>query len=281
MSNALRPSEGDALDAWRALVLADREQVSRIREPEPPTDHYAETAARFRAGVRAVPELESLVALAHPDDVWLDIGAGGGRIAIPLANAVQRVIAVEPSPAMREQLSASARDARVENIEVRSTRWPDPSWDTPVSVALSAHSLYDIEDVGPFLDAMERHASRLCVVVLRPWARGAHLADLFEAVHGEPMCTLPALREFVSVLGARGRTYEVRMSPAASSPRAAATQDPFIEVRRLLWLASGSEKDERMQELVGAWWAREHGIHVPVPPAGIGIVSWQPPNAAS
>ena len=37
-------------------------------------------------------------------DTVLDIGAGTGRIAIPLANKNLKVICVEPSPAMRDQI---------------------------------------------------------------------------------------------------------------------------------------------------------------------------------
>ncbi|MGE3857499.1 MAG: class I SAM-dependent methyltransferase [Dehalococcoidia bacterium] len=276
MTNPLRPSREAALEAWRALVAADAEQVPRVREPEPPRDYYQPTAAHFRAGVRATPELPALLQLAQPEDTWLDIGAGGGRLAVPLAAHVARVVAVEPSPAMRETLDAALAEAARTNVEVHDRRWPDPAWDAPVDVAMAAHSLYDIAEIDAFLDAMERHARRLCVALLRPWARGTALAALFEAVHGEPMQTLPGLREFVALVAARGCAPEVRLAPtepeAAVRPRDAA----FTEARRLLWLAEGSAKEQRMRALMEEWWGTPEGIAVPRGPAHIGVVSWEP-----
>ncbi len=274
--NPLRPSASEALAAWAALVTADAEQVPRVREPEPPADHYVHTAAHFRAGVRPTPELDALRALAQPSDVWLDIGAGGGRLAIPLARVTHQVVALEPSPAMREQLIGAAEEAGIENVAVRDVRWPDSAWTEPVDVALAAHSLYDIGAIEPFLDAMERHARRLCVALLHPWARGTHLAPLFEAVHGEPMATLPAMREFVALLAARGCTTEVRAAPVPQGPASTPRDVAFEEARRLLWLRAGSPKDQRMRQLMDDWWGEPEGIRVPSAPPYVGVVSWQP-----
>lgn len=276
--NPLRPTEAEALEAWRALVAADAEQVPRLREPEPPRDHYADTAARFRAGVRPAPELPVLLDLAQPEDTWLDIGAGGGRLAVPLAAHVARVVAVEPSPSMRASLAEAVAEAGLTNIDVRDARWPDAAWDEPADVAMAAHSLYDIGDIAPFLDGMERAARRQCVALLRPWARGTALAALFEAVHGEPMHTLPGLREFVALVGARGRDLEVRLAATEPEPTVRPRDAAFAEARRLLWLADGTAKEQRMRTLMEQWWGRPEGIAVPQAPSYIGVVSWRAPG---
>ena len=163
--NVLRPTEAEALAAWAALVDADAAQVARVREPEPPADHYGNMAHRFRPGREPSPELPVLLRLAQPEDQWLDIGAGGGRFAVPLAAHIARLLAVEPSEAMRQTLVAAAGEAGHTNIEVDPRRWPVEGWTTRVDVALAAHSMYDISAIGPFLDAMDRHAARLCVAV--------------------------------------------------------------------------------------------------------------------
>jgi len=276
--NVLRPSEAEALDAWAALVAADAEQVARVREPEPPADHYATVAARFRPGGFESLEWPVLDALVAPGETVLDIGAGGGRFAIPLAQKGCRVIAIEPSAAMRATLTQAAEEAGVA-VEVHDLRWPVEGWAEDVDVSLAAHALYDIAAVGPFLDAMERHSRRLCIAMFGQFGRGANLAALFEAVHGEPMATLPALKEFVALLGARNRRYEVRTVSSGRETEQMDREQAFEMARRMLWLAPGSAKDLRMRELVEAWWGNEAGIAMPAFRRFIGVVSWEPPAA--
>ncbi|GMU39669.1 MAG: hypothetical protein AMXMBFR23_05350 [Chloroflexota bacterium] len=278
--NTLRPTEAEALAAWAALVAADREQVERLREDRPASsDYYAPIAGSFRAGVRENLEWPALEALVRPDDAVLDIGAGGGRFSVPLARSARRVVAIEPSEAMRATLTAAATEAGVE-VEVRDGRWPDPAWAETVDVSLAAHVFYDIEAIAPFLDAMEQHTRRTCVVMAGAQARGASLAPLWEAVHGEPMATLPALREFVALLGARGRRYEVRTASPAAPAEPMAREDAYRQGRRLLWLAEGSEKERRMRALMDEWYGQGDRIALPEARPFIGIVSWEPPRPA-
>lgn len=275
--NPLRPSEGEALAAWAELVRADAEQVARVREPEPPADHYASVAPRFRPGGMAAVEWPLLDELVQPGETVLDIGAGGGRFAVPLARKGARVVAIEPSPAMRATLAAAAAEAGVE-IAIHDLRWPDGGWRLDADVSLAAHACYDIAEIGPFLDAMERHTRRLCIAMFGQFARGASLAELFAAVHGEPLKTLPALKEFVALLGARDRRYEVRTVGTGAAFELTEREEAFELARRMLWLAPGSAKERRMRELMEEWWGRPEGIALPAFRRFIGVVSWEPPR---
>ena len=276
--DVLRPTGADAAAAWAALVDADFEQVSRLREPEPPADHYASIAPRFRPNGLAAPELPVLESLAKPADTWLDIGAGGGRFAVPLAGRVARVVAIEPSTSMRDALRSAAGEAARSNIEIHEVRWPADAWTVDADVSLAAHSLYDIRDIGPFLDAMERHTRRLCIVLVGQFARGATLRPLFEAVHGEWLRRLPGLKEFVALLGARERRYELRTVGQGGTVTVVAHEDAYAEARRLLWLAPGSAKERRMRALMDQWWWTPDGMSMPASRPFIGIVTWEPPR---
>ena len=108
MTSSLRPTEAEAFAEWRRLIEADREQVGRLRE-DTPSDYYAPVAAAFRPGRRESVEWPAVQALAEAGDTWLDIGAGGGRFALPLAEVVQQVIAVEPSGAMTSRRKIAFR----------------------------------------------------------------------------------------------------------------------------------------------------------------------------
>jgi SAM-dependent methyltransferase len=275
----LRPGLATALDAWRALVEADGEQVRRVSERDLNADYYAPMTERFRPGARPSQELPVFEQFLRPDDTWLDIGAGGGRLAIPLAQRVRRVVAVEPSAAMREALGASALDAGLPNVEVMGERWPEAAaCVSGVDVAMCAHAIYDIAEIGPWIEAMERAASRLCVVALYDRARGHAWSEIFEAVHGEPMAALPALREFLAVLGALGRPFEVRTIPGG--PFEATPEDAaFVQARRICWLAEGSEKDRRMQAFLRQRYPAGDGL-LAMPPMRrfTAVVSWTPPR---
>src|SRR3990170_6580671 len=110
LGEMLIPSLADLLAAWRARVVADKAQVEGAREVEDPADFYAPVKDRFRMDPRRTDDatLEVLLALARPDDVWLDVGAGGGRYALPLALAVREVVAIDSSPSMIAALREDA-----------------------------------------------------------------------------------------------------------------------------------------------------------------------------
>ena len=273
-TGALRPSLDQVREGWARLVDRDAGQVARLREIDEAQDHYRAVAGRFRPGEASSAEAGALLSLAREGDCWLDIGAGGGRFALPLAGRVRRVIAVEPSPAMRGVLAEGVAAAGLTNLAVRDERWPAAGWAEQADVALAAHCLYDIREPVPFLEAMERAARRLCVVSLARLPRGSQLAGLFEAVHGEPPARLPALREFVALLGALGRPYELRRVTAGAAPEPADPEEARALGRRMLWLRPGSGKERRMCELLDEWWGEPDGIRIPAGFREIGIVTW-------
>ncbi|TAJ16464.1 MAG: class I SAM-dependent methyltransferase [Dehalococcoidia bacterium] len=272
---AIRPTESQAAAAWAEMVDGDAEQVARVREPEPAGDFYGGIAPRFRPGARPSLELPFLLDIAQAEDTWLDIGAGGGRFALPLSEHVERVIAVEPSESMRRVLREAIRESGRTNVEVHDLTWPSPEWTYEVDVSFAAHSIYDIREIIPFLDAMERCSRRACLAILADQPRGAHLARLFEAVHGEPFSPLPGLREFIALLSARGRRFDV--STVAGEPSSVTSLDEAATLaRRLLWLTPDSAKDRRSRALIEEWWSVPGGVLLPPARGFFGVVAWQP-----
>jgi ubiquinone/menaquinone biosynthesis C-methylase UbiE len=149
---------------WGERVRANREQVDRFREVPDGADFYGPVSSLFRADPARSddPVLARLLALARPADRWLDIGAGAGRYALPLAQAVREVVALDPSPSMLGALREGMAEHGVSNIRVVEGRWPQAADEIGAGdVALIAHVGYDVEAIGPFLDAMEAAAARL------------------------------------------------------------------------------------------------------------------------
>ncbi|MEO6349540.1 MAG: class I SAM-dependent methyltransferase [Candidatus Limnocylindrales bacterium] len=277
MSDSLSPAIDDVVAAWRAQVQADREQVERAREVADPADFYAPMTSRFRMDPRRTddPTLNALLSLAEPGDVWLDVGAGGGRYALPLALHVREVIAVDPSPSMLGALAEDAAAFRISNVRSIEARWPMP--DPPSGdFALAAHVGYDIGEIGPFLDQLEASSRRLCVAVLGESAMTTVATLFWERIHGEPRVRLPALPELLVLLTARGRVPAVSLVDR-TPPTFAALDEAHAMARRQLWLKEGSKKDELLRLLVDKTVTEQEGRYAfEWIPARIGIITWSP-----
>jgi SAM-dependent methyltransferase len=280
-SATLRPTVEEALAAYRAQVLANRAYIEALEGERPPGhDYWATRAASFRPGQMPTPELEVLLGLARAGETWIDIGAGAGRFAVPLAERVARVVAVEPSPAMRAELAEAARLAGRSNIEVVDLAWPpEDGARAPVGeVALAANVLYAIDDVGGFIEAMEAHARRACAVVAFDRAPNTPVPGLWRDLWGEDFRELPALREQVGVLLAMGRRLRLDpQPPQRMEPR------PLEEIAaEYAWmyhvrpgLAGYEQRLTRFRELVAKHCSAEPGMAwPPVVRRYSSVISW-------
>lgn len=271
--------------AWAARVRANAEQVDRFREVPDGTDFYAPVTGLFRADPTRTDDsaLDALLHLVRPGERWLDIGAGAGRFALPIARALEPsggdVIAVDASTSMLDGLREVAAEHAIDNVRVVETRWPaeDPAA-FAADVALIAHVGYDIEAIGPFVDAMESAAGRLCVAMLME-RQPSSIADVcWPPVHGEARVPLPALGDFVELLRARGRDPSI--DRLEREPRRFASRDELEGLlRRQLWVEPGSDADRRfrvaLDDLVQTLDDGGVGL-IGQRPLSIGIVIWKP-----
>jgi CTP:molybdopterin cytidylyltransferase MocA/precorrin-6B methylase 2 len=295
------PVEGDnpdvdtpadlALIEWTHRVRANRTQVDRIREVAD-GDFYAATSSLFVADPRRPdagdPALAELRRLARPGETWLDIGAGAGRYALPLALVVREVIAIDPSPTMLAGLRDGMAEHGISNVRVIEGRWPPEaagrpalgvsSRDVAADVALIAHVGYDIEAIGPFLDAMEAAVSRLCVAVMTDRTPAALAEAYWPDVHGEARIPLPAMPAFIDLLRARGRAPEVRIVDRME--RFFGSRDEVLGLlRRQTWVAPDGTKDRRLQAALDRQMAVGPDGSVSLadaPLLQLGVATWRP-----
>lgn len=266
---------------WAERVRRNRDQVIRLREVGDEADHYGPVTTLFRDDPDRTGDaiLDRLRALARPGDTWLDVGAGAGRYALPLARSVRDVIAIEPSLGMVSALREGAAERGIGNIRVVAERWPDAirglGPQPCADVALIAHVGHDTEAIGPFLDALEATARRTCVAVMQELPPASIAAPFFLAVHGEPREPLPALPDVIDLLEARGDRPEVEL--VTRPDHAWRSRDELLAfLRRQTWVRPGSEGDQRLEaELDRLAVPREGRATVPSDaPTRIGIVRW-------
>jgi CTP:molybdopterin cytidylyltransferase MocA/SAM-dependent methyltransferase len=270
--------------SWAARVRANAEQVERVREVPDGADFYAPVRSLFRADPTRTddPILKVLLDLVRSGERWLDVGAGAGRFALPIARALDpsggSVVALDASPSMLEGLREIAEDYAIENVRTVEARWPpaDPGA-LEADVVLVAHVGYDIEAIGAFLDGLETAARRLCVAVLTEHPPASAADPFWPLVHGEPRSTLPALADFVELLRVRG--HEPSVTTIAGEVRRFESRDALEGfVRRQLWIDPAGAKGERLRAALdelavpdGTGWTIRGRL-----PTNTGVVTWAP-----
>ncbi len=124
-----------------------------------------------------------------PGSSVLDIGAGPGTLAVPLALADCRVTVVEPSAPMGAAMEEYRRLANAPPIRVIRGCWEDvgPEEAGVHDVVVASRSLVmgDIRTSLLKMDAAARHAVHLYWFFSSPSASGGN-DELWPALHGEP-----------------------------------------------------------------------------------------------
>ncbi len=277
MTGPLGLDESTLLAEWARRVRANNAQAERFREASERPDFYASIATSFKADPRRTnePALDVLRGMVVKGETWLDIGAGGGRYALPLSLAGANVIALDPSPGMLNVLKEASAEFDVPGVTTINSRWPTEN-PPRADVSFISHVSYDIAEIGPFLDAMEAAASRACVAVLLAEAPSSAAAPLWPAVHGESRELLPALPEFLALLLARGKVFSVWLGerepagyPSLESIEGFALQQLFVE--------PGGPGATRMREALPKLATERDGrFFLTDKQVTLGIVSWKP-----
>ena len=231
------------------MVLAEHEQSERAMADLPPKDFWSGLSHRFvppRPGEGGRDEtLEALLAVVRPEHTVMDVGAGAGRIAVPLTRHCRRVTAVEPSEAMRSRLAEMAEVWEASNLRVIPERWEDASPD-PADIVFCAHVVYTVTDIGLFTAKLDKHARELVAVILYEKPAAANYFPLWAKVHGEERLALPSAPEFTGVLTDMGVDFQVRRLPAWPPEPLPDPETAANECMARLFIEPGSEKADRL-----------------------------------
>lgn len=163
---------------------------------------YVRANARSDYAERVLGAARELVADAR---TALDVGAGFGALALPLAARMERVTALEPSPAMAEGLRREAVRLGHENVTVVEAAWG--------KVTLAPHDLVVCAHVGPllrpgapFLAEVSGHARRGVILIVDAPGREDkfYFSELYPRLLGRPYDHRCTGEETVAALRALG-----------------------------------------------------------------------------
>ena len=262
------------------MVREEMLQAEAVRSTsEVPADFWQTLARNFRVPAdRAVdPTPEALAALIGPDDRVIDIGAGGGRITVPLAQRCRELVAVEPSPAMRAVLEEEIARHGVRNIRIVPARWEEAEVE-PAELVFAAHVTYGIQAIEPFLRKLDLAARHHAALVTMTDPPQTPLAPFWRAVHGEERLRLPCRDELLAVLRELGADPQViPLGPAPVLPFGPPAEALDLLRFRML-VGPGTPGDARLHAAIDRLTEERDGLLWPVgaPSNGRSIIRWDP-----
>lgn len=239
---------------WDQLVLSEHAPTdSSFRDPPPDEDPWTGLARSFAPPDRAEEDLDPAVPVIDTyldkNDTVIDVGAGGGRLAIPLARRCAGVITVEPSPAMRAGMEASISELGVDNVEVVAETWEDADIQKGDHVVCS-HVMYATTPILPFLEKLQNHARKRVTVMLRERPPQGNFHELFERLFGEKRIPLPAMPEFRGLLESLDIKYDLHRLEDRPHGEFRDFDSALRRSTQRLFLNSGSPNATRLAELM-------------------------------
>ncbi len=272
----------DWLAIWRDMYDQERAQAERVSDPAfaRSADHWAPHARRFDASGRRRPQpddfMRFLLPQLHPSDTVIDIGAGTGRHVPALSRAAARVLAVEPSASMRERLEQRVAEERLDNVEVIGAGWPLET--TPAcDVAIAAHVLYGVREVGPFLQQLHAAAGRAWFLLLAVRHPSSYISPFWQHHYGEPRLPLPGALECLNALFQLGIPANLTLIPSNSGFVFEDAQEALEDIRLRLRLPPGPHSDTAVRAMVDDLLDRdgEGRLRPRGQPAPVAVIWWR------
>lgn len=189
----------------------------------------------------------------------LDVGVGGGAASLPLAPPAARIVGVDTSDEMLRTFSAAAEGAGVEAQTILG-RWPDVAEEVgPADVAVCSHVLYNVQELDPFVRALDDHAYRRVVVEITERHPLAWMSDLWRRFHGLVRPDHPTADDALEAL--RGLGLDARREDETRPPRIGGferREDAVALVRRRLCLTE--DRDPELAEALGSRLLERDGV---------------------
>jgi 2-polyprenyl-3-methyl-5-hydroxy-6-metoxy-1,4-benzoquinol methylase len=169
-----------------------------------PRQVFARRADRLRRAPGG-PSFERAWEALDPAGSVLDVGAGAGAACLPLAPRTTTLTAVDADDEMLGLLAGRVGEAGLAARTVHG-RWPDVAAQVPpADVVTCHHVVFNVPDLGPFLEALTAHARRRVVIETAAAHPLTSLNPLWLRFHGVKRPERPTAGDTLAILAAMGR----------------------------------------------------------------------------
>jgi len=189
--------EIDWNEVWKARQLR-HEAAKMFKDPTHNWDRR-ENAQRYNENSKGEFDARVMMTIAGlritPQSRVLDIGAGPGTLAIPLAPLVKEITSIEPGKGMVDLLNENLKKDGITNITCIAKRWEDidiNDFPGKFDIVLSSLSL-TMEDIRQSLAKMDAASSKYVYIYWfadPPFWEKMYI-DLWPALHNETYYTGP------------------------------------------------------------------------------------------
>jgi len=270
-------------ELWKALHVGSSERVEKDRDPAAVWDRRAAAYRRVTRDEKKATEHELGILDLAAGDTVLDMGAGTGRLAVPIAHTVAHVTALDPSGGMLSILSERMAAEGRTNYSCVKMRWEDTVIGRdiePHDVVVAAFSL-GFYDLAAALEKLDAAALRAAYVFWHAgeW-RGPDEMALYRAVFGEEAAMRKGYPDYiypVNILHDAGIHPNVRIYRAVwdavydsveeAARTWAAMHNPDMEdlspvreyfARTLRRNESGKYVETTVRPTAAVWWEKEN-----------------------
>ena len=241
------------------MMNEERDQAERLRTDQGnPPDIWKGNARRFSVALDEPPVVGVLAGLVDADASVIDVGAGGGRITIPLALHVREMVAVEPSAAMRDVLNAELERLGVQGLRVVPETWEDAKVDR-ADLVYAAHVTYGIPAIEPFLRKLDATAIRIAALVTFSEPAQYWAAPFWKATYGEERLRLPCRGELLDVLRELGAEPHVIPVDNVEAPLLGTEDEAMDTLRQRLYIGRGQPHERRLRDSLARLTVMEDG----------------------
>jgi SAM-dependent methyltransferase len=273
----------DAAARWADLVRDRMAEVGRLRSGGSTVSAAAwkERERRFAAELAAPaagrdPFLSRVRRATSSSSTVIDVGAGPGRHAVPLARRVRTVTAVDPSAETLAHLRRRASEESITNIACVTGRWEDVDVDV-ADVVLSAFVVTLVEDAPTFIAKLDRCARRRVFLYLSAFSADALHDPFWRHFHGAPRVPAPTYLDALAVVRDLGIDPSVDIVEIPDRRRFATVAAAAGEYRDHLVLPDTRAARHELEGLLSSWLVRRDGaLAAPLRAVPAAIISWAP-----